>query len=45
VKLWTTVVSVPRDARHLTAARHPEVLQRAGNGEEFTIFDFASDGD
>jgi NTE family protein len=25
--------------------RHPEVLERAGNGEEFTIFDFASHGD
>jgi NTE family protein len=25
--------------------RHPEVLKRAGNGQEFTIFDFASDGD
>jgi NTE family protein len=24
--------------------RHPEVLERAGNGEEFTIFDFAGDG-
>jgi len=32
-----------RPASH--AARHPEVLQRASNGEEFTIFDFASDGD
>jgi NTE family protein len=27
------------------ALRHPEVLQRAGNGEELTIFDFAGDGD
>jgi NTE family protein len=25
--------------------RHPEVLERAGNGEEFTIFDFAGDED
>jgi NTE family protein len=25
--------------------RHPEVLERAGNGEEFTIFDFAGDDD
>ena len=25
--------------------RHPEVLERAGNGDEVTIFDFASDGD
>jgi NTE family protein len=25
--------------------RHPEVLERAGNGEEITIFDFAGDGD
>ncbi|MGZ5852363.1 MAG: DUF3734 domain-containing protein [Hyphomicrobium sp.] len=25
--------------------RHPEVLERAGNGEEFTIFDFTGDGD
>jgi NTE family protein len=25
--------------------RHPEVLERAGNGEELTIFDFASDRD
>jgi NTE family protein len=25
--------------------RHPEVLERAGNGDEFTIFDFAGDGD
>jgi NTE family protein len=24
--------------------RHPEVLERAGNGDEVTIFDFASDG-
>ena len=24
---------------------HPEVLERAGNGKEFTIFDFAGDGD
>jgi NTE family protein len=24
--------------------RHPEVLERAGNGEELTIFDFAGDG-
>ena len=24
--------------------RHPEVLERAGNGEEFAIFDFADDG-
>jgi NTE family protein len=24
--------------------RHPEVLERAGNGEEVTIFDFAGDG-
>jgi NTE family protein len=26
------------------ALRHPEVLDRAGNGEELTIFDFAGDG-
>jgi NTE family protein len=25
--------------------RHPEVLERGGNGEEFTIFDFAGGGD
>jgi len=25
--------------------RHPEVLERAGNGEEFTIFDFTGEGD
>jgi NTE family protein len=25
--------------------RHPEVLERTGNGKEFTIFDFAGDGD
>jgi NTE family protein len=25
--------------------RHPEVLERAGNGKELTIFDFAGDGD
>ena len=25
--------------------RHPEVLERAGDGEEFTIFDFAGDDD
>lgn len=25
--------------------RHPEVLERAGNGDEFTIFDFTGDGD
>jgi NTE family protein len=25
--------------------RHPEVLERAGNGEEFTIFDFTGQGD
>jgi NTE family protein len=25
--------------------RHPEVLERAGNREEFTIFDFAGEGD
>jgi NTE family protein len=25
--------------------RHPEVLERAGNGEEFTIFDFTGDDD
>jgi hypothetical protein len=29
----------------MRALRHPEVLERAGNGDEFTIFDFASDGD
>jgi NTE family protein len=23
---------------------HPEVLERAGNGDEVTIFDFAGDG-
>ncbi|MGA8169712.1 MAG: DUF3734 domain-containing protein [Methylocystis sp.] len=27
------------------ALRHPEALERAGNGEEFTTFDFADDGD
>jgi NTE family protein len=31
------------DAMH--ALRHPEVLERAGNGDEITIFDFAGDGD
>jgi len=31
------------DAMH--TLRHPEVLERAGNGDEFTIFDFAGDGD
>jgi len=30
------------DAMH--ALRHPEVLERAGNGDEITIFDFAGDG-
>jgi NTE family protein len=25
--------------------RHPEVIERAGNGDEVTIFDFAGDGD
>ena len=25
--------------------RHPEVLERAGNGEEFTTFDFTDHGD
>jgi NTE family protein len=25
--------------------RHPEVLERAGNGKEFTIFDFVGGGD
>jgi hypothetical protein len=25
--------------------RHPEVLERAGNGDEFTVFDFTCDGD
>ena len=24
--------------------RHPEVLERTGNGKEFNIFDFAGDG-
>jgi hypothetical protein len=31
------------DARH--TLRHPEVLERAGNGDEFTVFDFTGDGD
>jgi NTE family protein len=31
------------DAMH--TLRHPEVLERAGNGDEITIFDFAGDGD
>ena len=25
--------------------RRPEVLERAGNGKEFTVFDFAGDRD
>jgi len=25
--------------------RHPEVLERAGNGDELTIFDFTGDRD
>ena len=29
----------------MRALRHPEVLNRAGNGEEFSIFDFAGDED
>jgi NTE family protein len=29
----------------MRALRHPEVLERAGNGEEFTVFDFAGGGD
>jgi len=31
------------DARR--TLRHPEVLERAGNGDEFTVFDFTGDGD
>jgi NTE family protein len=31
------------DAMH--TLRHPEVLERAGNGDEITIFDFAGGGD
>jgi NTE family protein len=31
------------DARR--TLRHPEVLERAGNGDEFTVFDFNGDGD
>jgi NTE family protein len=31
------------DAMH--TLRHPEVLERAGNGDEITIFDFTGDGD
>jgi NTE family protein len=29
----------------MRALLHPEVLERAGNGKEVTIFDFAADGD
>ena len=29
----------------MRSLRHPEVLERAGNGEEISIFDFAGDGD
>lgn len=29
----------------MRALRHPEVLERSGNGEELTIFDFAGDSD
>ena len=29
----------------MRALRHPEVIQRAGNGHELRIFDFARDGD
>jgi NTE family protein len=28
----------------MRALRHPEVLERAGNGEELSIFDFSADG-
>ena len=34
-----------RSIDEMHTLRHPEVLERAGNGDEITIFDFAGDGD